>query len=120
MTSHTLSKFIDDGPKTEVSNVVSAPDGKRILYLSDKNGIKNIWLKNLETGAERPITNSIDEINMMSLSKDGRRLAFSSLNKGGYDLFYIENPFEIDLKMDNLPNTVFVQKMLDEQKPDIV
>jgi len=114
--SQTLSKFIDDGPKTEVSNVVSASDGKRILYLSDKNGIKNIWLKNLETGAERPITNSIDEINMISLSHDGRRLAFSSLNKGGYDLFYIENPFEIDLKMDNLPNTVFVQKMIDDKK----
>jgi Tol biopolymer transport system component len=84
-------------------------DGKKALYLSDRNGINNIWLRDMETGEERPITNSIDPINFMSLSHDGKRLAFNALSKGGYDLFYIENPFEIDLKMKELPNTIFVE-----------
>ena len=110
----TLSHFTDDKHANE-SSVVSSPDGKKVLFVSDRNGIDNIWLRDLETGEERPITNSIDPITLLSLSADGRRLAFTSLNKGGYDIFYLENPFEIDLKMKELPNTVFVQKQIDER-----
>ncbi len=120
MNTENLSKFNHDD-FSESSNVLTSPDGKKVLYLSDKNGIKNIWLRDLETGEERPITNSIDAIELMSLSADGKRLAFSALNRGGYDLFYIENPFLIDLKIKTLQNTVFVQKLLDEKnktKPD--
>jgi Tol biopolymer transport system component len=106
-----LRRFTEQKGADE-SNVVSSPDGKKVLYISDRNGINNIWLKELETGEERPITNSLDPIDLLSLSEDGRRLAFSSLNRGGYDIFYIENPFEIDLKMKDLPNTVFVNEQL--------
>jgi Tol biopolymer transport system component len=110
-----LERFTDIPNSTE-SNVVMSEDGKRVLYISDRNGISNIWLRNLETKEERPITNSLDPIGQLSLSADGRRLAFTALNKGGYDVFYLENPFEIDISMAELPNTVFVEKMLDAQK----
>lgn len=115
MDSGILTKFTDDKHANE-SSVVTSPDGKKVLYISDRNGIDNIWLRDLETREERPITNSIDPISLLSLSDDGRRLAFNSLNKGGYDIFYIENPFEIDINMKELPNTVFVQKMIDERQ----
>lgn len=110
----TLTHFTDDKNANE-SSVVTSADGKKVLYVSDRNGIDNIWLRDLETGDERPITNSIDPITLLSLSADGKRLAFTSLNKGGYDIFYLENPFEIDISMKELPNTVFVQKMIDER-----
>jgi Tol biopolymer transport system component len=117
--TETLTKFTDNKYSNE-SAVVSSPDGKKVLYISDKNGIDNIWLRDLETGKERPITNSIDPISQLSLSSDGRRVAFSALNKGGYDIFYIENPFEIDLGITELPNTIFVQKRIDgENKPSV-
>lgn len=112
--TETLSKFTDDKNANE-SSIVSSPDGRKVMFISDKNGINNIWLRNLETGEEKPITNSIDPITLLSLSADGKRLAFSSLNKGGYDIFYLENPFDIDLSMKDLPNTVFVQKRIDEE-----
>ena len=110
----TLTHFTDDKHANE-SSVVSSPDGKKVMFVSDKNGIDNIWLRNLETNEERPITNSIDPITLLSLSADGKRLVFTALNKGGYDIFYLENPFDIDISMKELPNTVFVQKMIDER-----
>jgi len=113
--SKTLSRFTEDKHANEFS-VVTSPDGKKTLYISDRNGINNIWLRDLETGEERPITNSIDPIGHLSLSADGRRVAFSSLNKGGYDIFYLENPFEVDISMKELPNTVFVQRQIDERR----
>ncbi|MGH2575243.1 MAG: BamA/TamA family outer membrane protein, partial [Ignavibacteria bacterium] len=42
--------------------------------------------------------------------------AFTALNKGGYDIFYIDNPFDIDLKIEELPNTKFVEKLLQSQE----
>ncbi|MGH2574684.1 MAG: peptidase MA family metallohydrolase, partial [Ignavibacteria bacterium] len=84
LEQRTLSKFAGKKNSSE-SNVVSSSDGKKVLYISDRNGIKNIWMRDLESGNEKPITNSIDPIELMSLSADGNRLAFTALNKGGYD-----------------------------------
>jgi len=112
--SGDLTRFTDNENSNE-SSVVSSPDGKKVIYVSDRNGIDNIWLRDLETNEERPLTNSIDPITLLTLSADGRKLAFTSLNKGGYDIFYIENPFELDIGMKELPNTVFIQKMLDDE-----
>ncbi len=114
-----LEKFTGHSNSTE-SNVVSSPDGKKILYISDRNGIRNIYMKNLETAEDKPITNSISPIDLLSISDDGKRLAFSALNKGGYDIFYIENPFDIDLNMTELPNTVFVENILREKSQTAV
>jgi Tol biopolymer transport system component len=115
MKSETLSRFTGTKNATE-SHVVTSADGKKVLYISDKNGINNIWLKNLETGEERPITNSLDPISSLSLSKDGNRVVFSALSDGGYDIFYIENPFEVELKTKEIPNTVFLEKQLAKSK----
>ncbi|CAG1769196.1 hypothetical protein BAC3_00115, partial [uncultured bacterium] len=115
MNSGSLKRFTSDKHSNEAS-VVSSPDGKKVLFISNRNGIDNIWLRNLETGEEKPITNSIDPIGQLSLSADGRRLAFTSLNRGGYDIFYLDNPFDIDISMKELPNTVFVQKRIDEEQ----
>jgi Tol biopolymer transport system component len=114
MITKTLEKFQGDKNTLE-TNIVFSEDGKKALYISDKNGINNIWLKDMESGSERPITNSVDPINMMTISKDGKRLAFSALSKGAYDIFYIENPFDIDLKMSELPNTIFVENRVKEK-----
>ena len=114
MPTGNVRRLTHDKYSTE-SSVVTSPDGRKFLYISNRNGIDNIWLRDLDSSKDRPLTNSLDPIGQLSLSKDGKRLVFSSLNKGGYDIFYIDNPFDININMDELPNTVFVQKRIDEE-----
>lgn len=114
MLTGRMDKFSGEKNANE-SNVVSSPDGKKVLFISDKNGISNIWMRDIETGEEKPITNSLDPINLLSLSADGKKAAFTSLDQGGYDIFYMENPFDTDLKMKDLPKTIYVQEMEHEK-----
>ena len=91
-----------------------SPDGKKILYVSDKNGISNIYMREADSSGkiiDRPITNSLSPVDQISMSRDGKKLLFVSLNKGGYDIFSLDNPLERDLGMDELVPTDFVLKM---------
>ena len=90
-------------------------DYKKALYVSDKNGISNVYMMDIDSSGnlinERPITNSLNPIDQISLSADGKKLLFVSLNKGGYDIFSMDNPLEIDLKVSTLEPTNFVKKL---------
>jgi len=93
-----------------------SPDGKKVLYVSDRNGISNIYLRELDSAGniiDRPITNSLSPVEQISMSKDGKKLLFVSLNKGGYDIFLLENPLERDLGIMELEPTEYVLKMED-------
>ncbi|MBI5471553.1 MAG: PD40 domain-containing protein [Ignavibacteriae bacterium] len=95
--------------ESDENSVVASPDGKKLLYISDKNGINNIYEYNLETRKSRPITNSLSGVYQLSLSRDGTKLAFSSLNYAGFDIFLMRNPFERELKMTELEPTEFLK-----------
>ncbi len=92
-------------------------DGKKVLYVSDKNGISNVYMRVKDStgnwSPEKPITNALNPIDQISLSKDGKKLLFVSLNKGGYDIFSIDNPFERNLGLAQLEPTDFVKDMQD-------
>ncbi len=110
MTRYSNSKDSKEG------YVQISADGKKILYVSDINGISNIYLRERDsTGktTDRPITNSMNPIDQLSMSKDGKKLLFVSLNKGGYDIFSIDNPFERKLEIESLQPTEFVLDMRD-------
>lgn len=100
---------LTDWPDSEEESVVASPDGKKILFVSDRNGINNIYELNLETKVTRPITNSLSGVYQLSLSRDGTKLAFATLNYAGFDLFLMRNPFERDLKVAELEPTEFVK-----------
>jgi Tol biopolymer transport system component len=93
---------VTDWPNSDENSPVVSPDGKKLLFVSDKNGINNIYLLDLETKASRPITNSLSGVYQLSLSKDGTKLAFSSLSHAGYDIFLLRNPFDRDIKIAEL------------------
>jgi len=110
MTRYSNSKDSKEG------YVQISADGKKILYVSDLNGISNIYLRERDsTGkvTDRPITNSMNPIDQISMSRDGKKLLFVSLNKGGYDIFSIDNPFERKVDMERLTPTEYVMDMKD-------
>jgi len=65
----------------------------KIYYISDANGIQNIFVKDLVTLEEAPITNLLSGVMQMSISRDGTRMAINSINKGYLDIFLIQNPY---------------------------
>ncbi len=85
------------------------PDG-RLLYISDRNGINNIFL--LDTnGTSRPLTNSISGIDQLSLSRDAGKLVYISWNDDGYDIFLTRMPFDVRLEGDTIAPTKYLQRM---------
>ncbi len=74
---------------------VFSPDGARLAYTSDRTGIYNIYINNLETGVEYPITNVLTGIFHISWEGDNDKMAFASFYKGGYDIYLMKNPLKI-------------------------
>lgn len=99
--------------------------GKNLMFISDLNGINNIYIKSLEQedsvhsvidNSIRPITNSLSGLYQLSLSKDTKKLVFSSLYESSFTLFLMNNPFEQKIELDTLKPTIFISKLREQRK----
>ena len=119
VSSKTISRVVEQ-EKSRESIVQFTSDG-RMLYISDRSGINNLYTRISDsTGkfTDKPITNSFNPITQISLSSDGKKLLFVALNKGGYDIFSMENPFNRNSGLNDLELTAF-QKRLNGMKPNL-
>lgn len=64
----------------------------QLFYISDQNGIQNVYVMNLETGGSQPVTDLLSGVMQMSVSRDGTRMAINAINGGYIDIFLIQNP----------------------------
>ncbi len=96
------SKYSDTTPSY-------APEGDKIVFVSERSGISNIYLKDLQSGKEWPITNVLTGIFQPSWGGNANRLAFVSFYKGGYDIFQLKNPLDIDPGEIKVEKTQFVK-----------
>lgn len=72
---------------------VFSSDDTFVAFTSDRTGISNIYLKNLNTNEEEyAITSLLTGASNLDWSKDGSQLVFSSFFGSGYDLYSITNP----------------------------
>ena len=118
LSSNLITRLTDWESSDEKSAVVS-PEGDQILFTSDKNGIINIYkksivfsqgdseskIKDLEA---KPITNSLNQLEQLSLSSDGMKLIYTTLFKQGYNIFLIDNPFDLQIDQDSLELTPYM------------
>ena len=63
-----------------------------LLFVSDRNGIANIYLRVLSTGDEIALTDLMVGVQQLSISRRGQRLAFTSFYRGGYDVYLWRSP----------------------------
>ncbi|MBI5476466.1 MAG: PD40 domain-containing protein [Ignavibacteriales bacterium] len=105
-------KRITDYPNSDETSPCATPDGKHLLFISDQNGINNIYIKNLLNDSTPAITNSLSGVYQLSLSKDGNKLAFNSLSNAGFDLFLMRSPVEQPTISGPLELTEYFQRML--------
>jgi Tol biopolymer transport system component len=116
---------ITDLPLSDETSPVVNPDGSEILFISDINGINNIYKKKIKTDQEgidvteipiKPVTNSLNGLYQLSLSKDGKKLTFSTLYQAAFNIFLMNNPFEEEVGKDELEPTVYVSKILKQEE----
>jgi Tol biopolymer transport system component len=75
-----------------------SPDGRRICFVSNRNGIDNLYILDIDSLRSYPITNVLTACFSPSWSKNGDKIAFSSFNKGGWDIFVLKGVNQIEPK----------------------
>ena len=114
---------------SDQTSPVVGPDEKKILFISDVNGINNIYEKSLTPASKDsvqnitdlkavPITNSLNGVYQLSTSEDGKKLVFSTLYKASYNLFLMNNPFETKLDTNVLKPTPYIASLRKEKKDE--
>lgn len=91
-------------PTANESNPTLTRSGA-LLFISDANGINNVYTSRPEGGDARPLTNSVSKIDQISISQDGGKLAISAVRKGGYNLYIMRSP--LDRRVEAIPMTTF-------------
>ena len=89
-------------------------DNKKLIFISDRNGIFNLYEKNLLTGLERPLTDVIRGITQISLSADGSKAVVVSLKEGTSSIFLLKTPFDRRFDHDELVPNVWAQRVMQE------
>ena len=67
-----------------------SPDGRQLVYVSDRGRARNLWLMDLRTGEEKPVTD-IDTIAYRpSWNPEGTRIAFNNKGPGDHALWLVD------------------------------
>jgi Tol biopolymer transport system component len=76
-----------------------SPDGRSIAFVSDRNGVSNIFLYDLDEKSLYQLTDFYTGVQgitplspVLSWAKDADRLAFVYFEKGKYDVYTLSNP----------------------------
>ena len=86
-------------------------DPERLLFISDRNGIYNLYEKNLTSGDIRPLTNTLNGITQVALSANGDKAALVSLEEGRPLIYTMKTPFQRELEVQELTPSVWAQRV---------
>lgn len=122
LDSKKIDRITDWDLSDEKYAAVSA-DGKEILFVSDHNGINNIYKKKIKTSEQdsvkssldykaTPLTNSQSDLGQLSLTYDGKKLVFTALYNLGYNIFLLNNPFDLKADVDSLKLTKYMAGLI--------
>lgn len=78
------------------------PDGRTLAFLSDRTGITNVFLFDLETRETYQLTDMLTGVTgiiesspAFSWSRDGSRIVFSAFSDAGWDLYRLDDPLTL-------------------------
>jgi Tol biopolymer transport system component len=78
------------------------PDGRSIVFVSDRTGIANLYRMDLDTGGSVRLTDLLSGVSglvpespSVSVARDGSRVLFTSFTRGGWDIYSVRDPKRI-------------------------
>jgi Tol biopolymer transport system component len=74
LTAGKLSQLTND-PSVE-NDPQWSPDGRQLVFASDRGGVSDLWLRDVASGAERQLTKNLGGVALPSWSPDGKRIVF--------------------------------------------
>ncbi len=113
-----VANRITNTPNWNEKDPAVTRDG-RLLYISDENGIQNIYQLDPDTRVSVPLTDFQAGASQISVSADGSRLAFGSINKGYLDVFLLKSPFS-RVKEEPLTDNYWAQRRARESQAERV
>lgn len=105
-----LKRVVADG-EAEDAHPVWGPDSKQLAFVSDRTGMGNIYIANLDSSTVYPVTNLLSGAQYLDWSTDGRKMVFNAFHKGALDVFVLKDPLEKRKEMEDLPRTRFVKRL---------
>ena len=99
-----LDLFRLDLATREVSPLVIAPGDQwdvaagedAVYYVSDERGTRDVWAKDLRTGATRRLTKLVGGADSPSVAQVGGQLAFAAYQEGTFDVVVVDHPDSLD------------------------
>jgi WD40 repeat protein len=91
-------------PNMEGKNIAPqwSPDGKELVFVSDRSGVSNLYSIELESGRVFQLTNVltgitgiIPSVSPFSWSRSGNTLVFSSFSRGTWGLYVLDDPLRL-------------------------
>lgn len=79
-------------------------DPSQFVYISDRNGIPNLYLRDLQLGTDQPLTDLSVGVMQLSLSADGQKAAVLSLYEGTPSVFLLRTPMQQEVDAPLRPN----------------
>jgi len=73
----TPRRITNDPEGTSNSGPVGTPDGRHVIHVSDRGGALNLWSIPIDGGRVGPITSGAGSDLTPSVTRDGRRIAFT-------------------------------------------
>jgi len=89
-----------------------SPDGTKIVFTSDRNGITNLYYVDLEKMTVSPLTNLLTGASSPCWSPDGTKIAFTSFKEGGWDIFLLKRPLKRNIELESVSPTSYRSESL--------
>ncbi|WP_338871606.1 DPP IV N-terminal domain-containing protein [Spirosoma sp. SC4-14] len=61
-----------------------SPDGRYLVFVSDRSGSINLWARDLQTGQDRQLTNGATEVSTPVYSPNSKHIAFFMVDRSAY------------------------------------
>ena len=80
--------------ESNLGNPVISKDGDKIIFVSDREGVSNLYLLEIDSLNFYRLTDVFSNITSPTLSSNNKKLAFAGYEEGGWDIYVMTNPFD--------------------------